>query len=245
MLRRSRRRGSRPVACSFWGRKNVSTRPGSKTEVAVLPHYFCSTPKKRPSAGSFDAAPLDDASCRAFHAARGKRFGFDPASIQNAHAFRQQETYNHCFIVSFAITLRTSDCGIPNCLAIFAGVTPALKAARTAFCLPIVKVTAGNSVRLLSVFDGSGFLPRRCCSAVTAASSWSSSWSLRCWIAAGRSLRRMCRDDAAEFSTGGIVGVGVSAACSRGGSVEKRLGIIGVIRPLPMGYHAALAAKGQ
>ena len=152
---------------------------------------------------------------------------------------------NHCFIVSFAITLRTSDCGIPNCLAIFAGVTPALKAARTAFCLPIVKVTAGNSVRLLSVFDGSGFLPRRCCSAVTAASSWSSSWSLRCWIAAGRSLRRMCRDDAAEFSTGGIVGVGVSAACSRGGSVEKRLGIIGVIRPLPMGYHAALAAKGQ
>jgi acyl phosphate:glycerol-3-phosphate acyltransferase len=28
MLRRSRRRGSRPVACSFWGRKNVSTRPG-------------------------------------------------------------------------------------------------------------------------------------------------------------------------------------------------------------------------
>jgi hypothetical protein len=30
------------------------------------------------------------------------------------------------------------------------------------------------------------------------------------------------------------VGVGVSAACSRGGSVEKGFGIIGVVRPLPM-----------
>jgi len=27
MLRRSRRRGSRPVACSFWGEENVFTRP--------------------------------------------------------------------------------------------------------------------------------------------------------------------------------------------------------------------------
>ena len=160
---------------------------------------------------------------------------------------------SHCYryfrasllLPSLAITCRTSDCGIPNCLAIFAGVTPALKAARTAFCLPIVKVTAGNSVRLLSVFDGGGFLPRRCCSIVTATSNCSSSWSLRCLIAAGRSLGRICRADATEFSIGGIVGVGVSAACSRGGSVEKRLGIIGVIRPLPMGYHAALAAKGQ
>src|SRR6476646_11570925 len=32
MLRRSRPRGSRPAACSFWGRKNVFTRPGSKPE---------------------------------------------------------------------------------------------------------------------------------------------------------------------------------------------------------------------
>ena len=40
MLRRSRRRGSRPVACSFWGRKNVFTRPGSKTEVTALKSDF-------------------------------------------------------------------------------------------------------------------------------------------------------------------------------------------------------------
>ena len=33
MLRRSHRRGSRPVACSFWGRKNVSTRPGTLAEL--------------------------------------------------------------------------------------------------------------------------------------------------------------------------------------------------------------------
>ena len=32
----------------------------------------------------------------------------------------------------------TSDCEIPNCLAIAAGLTPALKAARTAFSLPVV-----------------------------------------------------------------------------------------------------------
>src|SRR5258708_4936912 len=32
MLRRSRPRGSRPAACSFWGRKKVFTRPGSKPE---------------------------------------------------------------------------------------------------------------------------------------------------------------------------------------------------------------------
>ena len=166
---------------------------------------------------------------------QGKRFGFDPASIKNIHAFSGgQRRHNHYFVVSFAITFRTSDCGIPNCLAIFAGVTPALKAARTAFCLPIVKVTAGNSVRLLSVFDGSGFLPRRCCSIATATCNCSSSWSLRCLIAVGRSLGRTCREDAAEFLIGGVVRVGVSAAGSRAGSVEKRLGIIGVVRPLAM-----------
>src|SRR5206468_11580740 len=63
---------------------------------------------------------------------------------------------------------------------------------------------------------------RRCCSAVTAASGWLSSWSLRCLIAAGRSPGRICREDAAEFSMGGVVGAGVGAACSRDGSVEKR-----------------------
>ena len=32
---RSRRRGSRPVACSFWGRKNVFTRPGPEADIGL------------------------------------------------------------------------------------------------------------------------------------------------------------------------------------------------------------------
>src|SRR6516165_6374940 len=36
----------------------------------------------------------------------------------------------------------TSDCEIPNCLAIADGLTPALKAARTAFSLPVVNEPA-------------------------------------------------------------------------------------------------------
>jgi len=42
----------------------------------------------------------------------------------------------------------------------------------------------------------------------------------------------------------GVVGLGVSAACSRGGSVEKRLGIIGVVRRCPC-VSCALVAKGN
>src|SRR4029077_13464825 len=39
----------------------------------------------------------------------------------------------------------TSDCEIPNCLAIADGLTPALKAARTAFSLPLVNEPAPSS----------------------------------------------------------------------------------------------------
>ena len=39
----------------------------------------------------------------------------------------------------------TSDCEIPNCLAIADGLTPALKAARTAFSLPVVNEPAPSS----------------------------------------------------------------------------------------------------
>src|SRR5260370_22343109 len=49
---------------------------------------------------------------------------------------------HHRFRVSDANALRTSDCEIPNCRAILDGVTPALKAARTAFNFPCVKATA-------------------------------------------------------------------------------------------------------
>ena len=43
-LSRSRRGPSRPVACSYWGTKNVSTRPGSFSEVSVRTADFRSSP---------------------------------------------------------------------------------------------------------------------------------------------------------------------------------------------------------
>ena len=125
---------------------------------------------------------------------------------------------------------------MPNCLAIFEGLTPALKAARTALNFPGVNETgAASSGRLLGVFScEGGFLPRRCCSAVTAAISCSSSWSLRCLIAAGKSLGKTYRDDEAALSAAGAGGLGGSKDDSRGNTVEKRLGIIESFRPLPI-----------
>src|SRR6516162_2968370 len=66
---------------------------------------------------------------------------------------------------------------IPNCRAIREGVTPALKAARTAFNMPCVKGTETASTflsREISSEAGS-FLPRRFRSESTAASNRSSS----------------------------------------------------------------------
>jgi len=121
-------------------------------------------------------------------------------------------------------------------LAIFEGLTPALKAARTALNFPGVNETdAASTGRLLGVFacEG-GFLPRRCCSAVTTVSNCSSSWSLRCLIAAGKSLGKTCRGDEAALSAVGVGGLGGSKDGSRGNTVEKRSGIIGSLRPLPI-----------
>ena len=125
---------------------------------------------------------------------------------------------------------------MPNCLAIFEGLTPALKAERTALNFPGVNETGAVSTgRLLGVFAGEGgFLPRRCCSAITAAISCSSSWSLRCLIAAGKSLGKTCRGDEAALSAVGIGGLDGSKDGSRGNTVEKRSGIIGSLRPLPI-----------
>src|SRR5262249_31373729 len=57
---------------------------------------------------------------------------------------------------------RTSDWEIPNCRAICDGVTPALKAARTAFSFPTVNGTPASPRRLRELSSGAGdFLPRR------------------------------------------------------------------------------------
>src|SRR6516162_4995393 len=91
----------------------------------------------------------------------------------------------------FANALRTSDCEIPNCRAILDGVTPALKAARTAFNFACVKGTATTtSTRRLREISAGSFLPRRFCSAITADVNWSSSWSSRSLTAFGKSVGR-------------------------------------------------------
>jgi short-subunit dehydrogenase len=79
-----------------------------------------------------------------------------------------------------------------DCRAILDGVTPALKAARTAFSLPGGNEAAASSTRLLKDVSPrpGGFLPRRFSSANADAASRSSSWSSRRLIAAGRSLGR-------------------------------------------------------
>jgi len=90
----------------------------------------------------------------------------------------------------------------------------------------MLKVTEGASIRLLTVFSGAGgFLPRRCCSAVTAACNWSSSWSLRCLIADGRSPGSICRDD--------VAGLGGRETASCADAAAKRSGVIGPLRLLP------------
>lgn len=124
---------------------------------------------------------------------------------------------------------------MPNCLAIFEGLTPALKAARTALNFPGVNETgAASRGRLVDIFpsDG-GFLPRRSCSAVTAAISCSSSWSLRCLIAAGKSLGKTWRGDEAALSAVDVGGLDGGKDGSRANTVENRLGI-GSLRPLPI-----------
>jgi hypothetical protein len=120
---------------------------------------------------------------------------------------------------SDASTLRTSDCEIPNCLAMREGVIPALKVARTAFTWPCVNATSGSSGCRRSddssvAIDGSdarspapiwvagrisgalaGSLPRRCSSCRVAAISLSRSRSSNCWSALERSLGSTCRGD--------------------------------------------------
>jgi len=82
-----------------------------------------------------------------------------------------------------------SDCEIPNCRAMALGLTPALKAARTAFSLPVVNKPVPSlaiaSARGRGFASGVGFSfagldgsrPRRPASAVTAASNASISVS--------------------------------------------------------------------
>ena len=121
---------------------------------------------------------------------------------------------------------------MPNCRAIFDGVTPALKAARTAFSLPGVNEAAASSTRRLKDVSSwiGGFLPRHISSANDAAANRSSSWSSRCLIAAGKSLgRALGREsaDAAEWFGAGVVGrLAAGGDGSRVAAAEKRSGVV-------------------
>ena len=59
--------------------------------------------------------------------------------------------------VPCASAFLTSDCEIPNCLAIADGLTPALKAARTAFSLPVVNEPSPASWRRCDFASAIGF----------------------------------------------------------------------------------------
>ena len=98
----------------------------------------------------------------------------------------------------------TSDCEIPNCLAIADGLKPALKAARTAFSLPVVNEPAPSwaaSWRRCGFASATGFSfagmggrrPRRSASVVTAASSASISTSSNRFSAPARSSGKKWR----------------------------------------------------
>ena len=100
---------------------------------------------------------------------------------------------------SVASAFLMSDCEIPNCRAMALGLTPALKAARTAFSLPVVNkpvsslATAGRDRGFASAIGFSfagldGSRPRRLASTVTAASSASISALSNRFSAPARSL---------------------------------------------------------
>ena len=89
--------------------------------------------EKRLKAGARQRADLARGKCRLPGPARG--YDREGASLAPAQCIfiRDQASRPPC-----ASAFLTSDCEIPNCLAIADGLTPALKAARTAFSLPVV-----------------------------------------------------------------------------------------------------------
>ena len=140
----------------------------------------------------------------------------------------------------------TSDCEIPNCLAIADGLTPALKAARTAFSLPVVNEPAPSSAaswRRCGFASATGFSfaglggrrPRRSASVVTAASSASISTSSNRFSAPAKSFGKKWRCCEARLS-----GPALPFATAEGpaavtvGGAENRSGVVSVGRRVGM-----------
>jgi hypothetical protein len=148
-----------------------------------------------------------------------------------------------CVVVPDTNTFLTSDWDMPNCRAICDGLMPALSAARTALTCPGVSETVATSARRLSLDDDrfatdspgapgwplGGNLPRRFASSTDAEISRSSSLSVRCLTALGRSLGRTCRCSCAD-ETFFVVGEVLSPT----GVVENRSGVPCGVRSRPM-----------
>ena len=137
-----------------------------------------------------------------------------------------------------ASAFRTSDCEMPNCLAIADGLTPALKAARTAFSLPVVNKPALSSaaaLRRCGFASATGFSfaglggsrPRRSASTVTAVSSASISTSSNRFSAPAKSVGKKWRCCEARLPGPALpVGTVEGPAAFTVGRAENRSGIV-------------------
>ena len=140
----------------------------------------------------------------------------------------------------------TSDREIPNCLAIAGGLTPALKAARTAFSLPVVNEPVRSpaaswrrcvfaSATGFSFAEPGGRRPRRSASVVTAASSASISTSSNRFSAPARSSGKKLR--CCEARVSGLAlpfGTAEGPAAVMVGRAENRSGVVSVGRRVGM-----------
>ena len=157
----------------------------------------------------------------------------------------------HRFGSPVARAFRTFDCEIPNWRAILAGVTPALKAARTTFICPRVSVVSAMSTRRRwkrSFFVGDRFgdpcaesaptfgcgLSRRLISSSVATWSKSNSSSFKCLTALRRFFGKTCRCGSSSAFASAVDGLVGSDEVSRPASVEKRSGEVWLLRSRPI-----------
>jgi hypothetical protein len=148
--------------------------------------------------------------------------------------------------VPCASAFLTRDCEIPNCLAIADGLTPALKAARTAFSLPVVNEPGPSwaaSWRRCGFASATGFSfaglgghrPRRSASVVTAASSASISTSSNRLSAPAKSFGKKWRCCAAKLSGPALpFGTAEGPAVVTVGRAENRSGVVSAGRRVGM-----------
>ena len=144
------------------------------------------------------------------------------------------------FRSSVASTLLTSECEMPNCRAIAEGLTPALKAARTAFSLPVVNEPAACPAGVASAVGFSfarlgGSRPRRSASVVTAASRASISALSSRFSAPARSWGKKWRGGEARLPALALLcGTARGSGALAVGGAENRSGVVSAERRVGM-----------